>query len=134
MLKKFNEVINNILDTYNKVQTAFKIGTYIAPEKPFKITDENYVSGAVCISEDSWAGVIKDILSQEELLVKVVGNYSERMVPSFEDDDKLEMKGYSAFRGPATLIKMKLIPGETYFLCPYEDPHDGKWIKVIYDM
>ena len=118
--------------TENKknIKVNVKIGAYISPEKPFVIINENYISGAIPISEVTWAGPIKKFSYKNQVIVEIIGSYSERMVPSLKDFSKLEMKGFSKFRGPSTTIKMNLIENEIYYLCDHRKINKEKWIKV----
>lgn len=135
-LQKFNELCNKIITECAENQ-SFAIllpGHLFAPKTPFEITDDMYISGAICKSEAPWAGRVKEIISNNELIYEVTGNYSERMIPTFDENVPYAMQGYNAFRGPSTTIKYKLEPGEHYYVCDKDCPayETGKWCEVIY--
>lgn len=110
-MNKFDKLYNIILEENGLLNAVNPyIGLWIAPQKPFKITKENYVSGA-CYADDydnTWAGIIRDVLSDNIVLVEVKGNYSERMVPDLNDLETLKMRGYSAFRRSKHNNKIKI--------------------------
>ena len=143
-LQKFDELYNKIINecVKTKKRSEYKSfatllpGHLFAPKVPFEITDDMYISGAICKNKTSWAGIVKEILSNNELIYEITGNYSERMVPTFDEKMPYAMQGYNAFRGPSTTIRYKLIPGETYYICDKDLPayETGKWCEVIYQM
>jgi hypothetical protein len=61
----------------------------------------------------------------------MTGRYSKQMVPKiFGNPDEYEMDGWSSFRGPATYVKYKLIPGEYYYICNQQC--DDEWTEVVF--
>ena len=55
------------------------------------------------------------------------------MVPKiFGNPDEYEMTGWSTFRGPATYVKYKLIPGESYYICNQQCDEDDEWTEMIF--
>ena len=56
------------------------------------------------------------------------------MVPKLcGNPDEYEMAGWSLFRGPATYVKYKLIPGESYYICNQQcDDCDDEWTEVVF--
>ena len=141
-MNKFNKLYKSIIsEQYSNTKlnkTLFNgrllVGHLFAPKTPFKITDDMYISGAICKSEAPWAGRVKEIISDNELIYEVTGNYSERMIPTFDEKTPYAMQGYNAFRGPSTTIKYKLIPGETYYICDKDLPayETGKWLEITF--
>lgn len=137
MLKKFNELCNKIITECcnNNIQNKeLNIGCLFAPKTPFEINDNNFISGALYKGEDWYAGRIIDILSDDEIVYEITGNYSKRMVPKLENLNEYEMAGYQGFRGPSTIVKYKLIPGEIYYICDSDIPayETSEWDEAIF--
>jgi hypothetical protein len=130
-VNEYGKILNSIFD--NKL----KVGSLFAPKNPFEITEENYVSGAMYKGSDVYAGWVENILSDDEIILKVTGRYSKKMVPKFNNPDEYEMDGWNSFRGPATYVKYKLIPGESYYICDEEcdgKPWEtGEWTEVVFE-
>lgn len=133
-MNKFDKVYNKIITECNNSLFNKRLyeGHKFAPESPFEITEENYVSGAMYKGSDVYGGCVEKILSNDEFILKITGRYSEQMIPKLcGNPDEYEMDGWSTFRGPATYVKYKLIPGESYYICDKVDPH-CKWLKVLF--
>lgn len=136
-LQKFNELCNKIITECcnNNIQNKeLNIGCLFAPKTPFEINKDNYISGALYKGEDWYAGRVQEILSNDEIIYKITGNYSKRMIPKLENLNKYEMAGYQGFRGPSTIVKYKLIPGEIYYICDSDMPpyETGEWDETIF--
>lgn len=136
-LKKFNELCNKIITECcnNQFQNkVLKIGCLFAPKAPFEINKDNYISGGLYKGEDWYAGRVKEILSDDEIIYEITGNYSKRMIPKLENLNEYEMAGYQGFRGPSTIVKYKLIPGEIYYICNSDKPAygTGEWDETIF--
>lgn len=127
-VNEYGKILNSIFDT------NLKVGSLFAPKKPFEITEENYISGALYKGPDVYAGYVEKILSNDEFILKITGRYSKQMVPKiFGNPDEYEMAGWSLFRGPATYVKYKLIPGESYYICNQQcDDCDDEWTEVVF--
>ena len=123
-VNEYTKILNSIFDN------NLKVGSLFAPKKPFEITEENYVSGALYKGADVYGGRVEKILSNDEFILKITGRYSKKMVPKLcGNPDEYEMDGWSTFRGPAAYVKYKLKPGESYYICDKVDPH-CKWLEV----
>lgn len=136
-MNKFDEVYSKIItecatSLFNK---KLYVNHWFAPKKPFEITEENYISGALYKGSDVYGGRVEKILSNDEFILKITGRYSKQMVPKLDGNpDEYEMDGWSTFRGPATYVKYKLIPGEIYYICNQQcdDEFDDEWTEVVF--
>ena len=143
-MKKFNLIYEQVMQQLenqskniwfgNKVLT---IGHLFAPVKPFHINQDMLVGqGFIFKGEDTYAGRVKNILSNDEIIYEVTGNYSKRMIPDINNLGKeiYIQAGYSAIRCKSFLIKYKLIPGEHYYICDKNNPpwETGEWLEVIF--
>lgn len=136
-LQKFNELCNKIITECcnNNIQNKeLHIGCLFAPKTPFEINKDNYISGGLYKGEDWYAGRVTDILSDDEIVYEITGNYSKRMIPKLESLDEYEMAGYQGFRGPSVIIKYKLIPGEIYYICDSDIPayETDEWDETVF--
>ena len=136
-LKKFNELCNKIISesTISESYAILLPGHLFAPVKPFHITKDMLVGPGFCfVGEDTYAGRVKDILSNNEIIYEVSGNYSKRLVPTFDEKVPYAQQGYNGIRCKSFLIKYKLEPGEHYYVCDKSNPpyETGEWCEVIY--
>jgi hypothetical protein len=125
-VNEYGKILNSIFDN------NLKVGSLFAPKKPFEITEENYVSGALYKGADVYGGCVEKILSDDEFILKITGRYSKQMVPKiFGEPGEYEMAGWSSFRGPATYVKYKLVPGETYYIGTSQS--DDEWTEAVFE-
>jgi hypothetical protein len=131
-----NNEFQNFVNEYSKILNSIfnnnlKVGSLFAPKNPFEITEENYISGALYKGSDVYGGRVEKILSNDEFILKITGRYSKQMVSKiFGNPDEYEMDGWSSFRGPATYVKYKLIPGESYYIC--NSQCDDEWTEMVF--
>ena len=136
--RKFNELCDKIIteccDSTQFKNKVLNIGYLFAPKNQFEINNNNFISGALYNGKDWYAGRVIDILSDNEIIYEITGNYSKRMVPKLENFNEYEMAGYQGFRGPSTIVKYKLIPGEIYYICNSDKPayETNEWDETIF--
>jgi hypothetical protein len=85
--------------------------------------------------QGSWAGKVKEILSEDEIIYEVCGKYFEREENVNLDINNSVLANVSNFCGircKPFLIRYKLTPGESYYICDKVDPH-CKWLTVLFN-
>lgn len=110
------------------------IDCWFAPQKPFKITEDMLLDKDREVPfkyENTWSGQVVKIISDDELILKIVGSYSEMMIPTFDKKVPFAMKGFDRFRGFPFTIKYRLTPGDNYFISDKVEP-TGKWLQVTF--
>ena len=137
-LKKFNEYCEKIINECNTSLFNKKLykNHWFAPKEPFKITEDMLVDqGFVFNDLGSWAGKVKEILSDNEIIYEVCAKYFERPAANGNLLTNVEPQSYANFctiRCKPFLIKYKLIPGNSYYICDKVDPH-CKWLEVKFE-
>lgn len=125
MLKKLDKLYNKILNECicNPQNLDLEIGYWFAPETPFQIKEDMLINGGSLFDYPaSWAGKVKEILSENEMIYEVCGKYLE--------NDKFG--NFRGIRCKPFLIKYTLTPGESYFIYDNEDPH-CEWLKTLFN-
>ena len=129
----------NFVNEYSKIlKSLFNKKLYVdhwfAPKEPFKITEDMVMGQGFAFKDlGSWAGKVKEILSDDEIIYEVCAKYFER--PANNLLTNVEPQPYANFctiRCKPFLIKYKLIPGNSYYICDKVDPH-CKWLEVKFE-
>jgi hypothetical protein len=136
-LKKFNAYCEKIISECNTslFNKKLYVDHWFAPKEPFKITEDMLIEQGFAFKDlGSWAGKVKEILSEDEIIYEVCAKYFER-----PDNSNLltnvEPQPYANFctiRCKPFLIKYKLLPGNSYYICDKVDPH-CKWLEVKFE-
>jgi hypothetical protein len=109
---------------------------WFAPKRSFKITEDMLVNPGVAFNVlCSWAGKVKEILSEDEIIYEVCAKYFER--PANDDNiltnvDPQLYGNFCRITCKPVLIRYKLKPGESYYICDKVDPH-CKWLEVKFE-
>jgi hypothetical protein len=135
-MNKFNEVYNKIITEC--VTSLFNKKLYenhwFAPKEPFKITEDMLMDQGFAFNDlGSWAGKVKEILSDDEIVYEVCAKYFEK--PANNILTNIEPQPYANFcriRCKPFLIKYKLTPGNSYYICDKVDPN-CKWLEVVFN-
>lgn len=124
-MNKFDKLYNKIIsECKHPVFNEQPNKEYMfAPKTPFKITEDMLVGdGFVFKDLGSWAGKVKEIISDNEMIYEVCGKYFENC----------KFGNFHTIRCKPFLIRYKLTPGELYFICDKEDPH-CEWDESIFE-
>lgn len=139
-LKKFNEYCKKIISECNTSLFDKKLykDHWFAPKTLFKITKDMLVDKGFEFKDlGSWAGQVKEILSEDEIIYEVCAKYFENPINIGNIFLKnVEPQSYSNFcriRCKPFLIKYKLIPGNSYYICDKADPN-CKWLETKFEL
>lgn len=138
MLKKFNEYCDKIICECNTSLFDKKLheNHWFAPKESFKITEDMLIDDGYPFKDlGSWAGKVKEILSDDEIIYEVWGKYFEREENVNLDINNSLLANISNFcriRCKPFLIKYKLTPGNSYYICDKVDPN-CKWLEVVFN-
>lgn len=121
-MKIFNKVFNKIIKECNNMSIFDKYleeGYMLSPKKPFQITKDMMINANQCFdeNEENWAGKVIEILSNDELLYEVCGKYIDK---------------FNKINNDPFIIKLKLIPGNSYYICNNDDVN-CKWIETLFN-
>lgn len=139
MLKKFNELCDKIICECNTSLFNKKLYEehWFAPKEPFKITEDMLVDQGFAFNDlGSWAGKIKEILSDDEIIYEVCAKYFERPANNSNIltnvEPQMTYANFCRIRCKPFLIKYKLTPGNSYYICDKVDPN-CKWLEVVFN-
>lgn len=137
-LKKFNEYCEKIISECNTSLFNKKLyeDYWFAPKTPFKITKDMLVDKGFELNDlGSWAGQVKEILSEDEIIYEVCAKYFEREKNINLDNNSLlaNISNFCRIRCKPFLIKYKLMPGNSYYICDKVDPN-CKWLETKFEL
>lgn len=137
-LKKFNEYCEKIISecTISLFDKKLYENHWFAPKEPFKITEDMLMEQGFAFNDlGSWAGKVKEILSEDEIIYEVCGKYFEKEKNINLDINNSLLANISNFCGIRCRpfqIRYKLKPGNSYYICDKVDPY-CKWLEVVFN-
>ena len=135
-LKKFNEYCEKIISecTTSLFNKKLYENHWFAPKTPFKITEDMLVDQGFAFNDlGSWAGKVKEILSEDEIIYEVCAKYFESPANNGNILTNVEPQttyaNFCRIKCKPFQIRYKLKPGESYYICDKVDPY-CKWLEV----
>jgi hypothetical protein len=123
-INEYSKILNSIFD-----KKLYK-DHWFAPKTPFKITEDMLVDKGFAFKDlGSWAGKVKEILSADEIIYEVCAKYFESPV----NDEPQLYANFCRIKCKPFLIRYKLIPGNSYYICDKVDPN-CKWLEIKFDL
>jgi hypothetical protein len=125
----------NFVNEYSKIlKSLFNKKLYenhwFAPKRSFKITEDMLIDQGFAFNDlGSWAGKVKEILFADEIIYEVCAKYFESPV----NDEPQLYSNFCRIKCKPFLIRYKLIPGNSYYICDKVDPN-CKWLEIKFDL
>ncbi len=123
-VNEYGKILNSIFDK------KLYVDHWFAPKTPFKITEDMLVDQGFAFKDlGSWAGKVKEILSEDEIIYEICAKYFE----SPANDEQQSYSNFCRIKCKPFLIRYKLIPGNSYYICDKVDPN-CKWLEIKFDL
>lgn len=124
MLTKFNNLCKKIIleSSENDFKIKIKVGYYFSPAKAFAITEDMLIGNGFTFKESNYAGQIKEILSNDEIILTISGIY----INSTKTYNRIKCKLFD--------IKYKLTYNDIYYIQSLGrfELDNNNWSEIIF--